>query len=243
MGLRPIDLAREAGISAQQVRNYTDAGLLPPVSRTASGYRVYGERHRAALLVYRALARGFGWASAEQVIRAANDGDVPSALATVDAGHAELHERRLALRATAAALESLADDPDDMVVPKERMRIGEVARHLGIRTSALRVWEQAGLLTPERQHGTGYRVYRRADVRDARLVQMLRQGHHLFRHIQPILDELHASGGTEALRAAIAQRERAHTAQATAMLEASARLHAYLRVGSVSADADDQSQS
>ncbi|MFC6937015.1 hypothetical protein ACFQHO_46595 [Actinomadura yumaensis] len=28
--LRPVDLARAAGISTQQVRNYLDAGVLPP---------------------------------------------------------------------------------------------------------------------------------------------------------------------------------------------------------------------
>jgi DNA-binding transcriptional MerR regulator len=32
-----VDLARLAGVSAQQIRNYADAGILPPVPRTAVG--------------------------------------------------------------------------------------------------------------------------------------------------------------------------------------------------------------
>ena len=35
-----IDLARAAGISVQQVHNYEALGLLPPVSRSKSGYRL-----------------------------------------------------------------------------------------------------------------------------------------------------------------------------------------------------------
>ena len=41
MGLRPVDLAREAGISAQLVRNYEAEGILPAAHRSASGYRQY----------------------------------------------------------------------------------------------------------------------------------------------------------------------------------------------------------
>lgn len=58
--LRPVDLARVAGISTQQVRNYEHDGVLPPAPRTTSGYRSYSNRHRDALLAYRALATGHG---------------------------------------------------------------------------------------------------------------------------------------------------------------------------------------
>ena len=64
--LRPVDLARTASISTQQVRNYEAVGILPPAARTASGYRRYRGRHRDALLTYRALAAGHGSATAQQ---------------------------------------------------------------------------------------------------------------------------------------------------------------------------------
>ncbi|MER6626526.1 MerR family DNA-binding transcriptional regulator, partial [Streptomyces sp. NPDC000931] len=57
--LRPIDLARAAGISTQQVRNHADEGVLPPTGRTASGYRILTDLHRRALLTFRALSAGF----------------------------------------------------------------------------------------------------------------------------------------------------------------------------------------
>ena len=44
------------------------------------------------------------------------------------------------------------------------MRIGEVARRVGISSSALRAWETLGLVTPQRTRSR-YRVYSEADVR------------------------------------------------------------------------------
>ncbi|MDQ0939944.1 MerR family DNA-binding transcriptional regulator [Streptomyces sp. V1I1] len=43
--LRAIDLALTAGISVQQVRNYIEMGILPPVERTAGGYRIFTSAH------------------------------------------------------------------------------------------------------------------------------------------------------------------------------------------------------
>ncbi|RCG26884.1 MerR family transcriptional regulator [Sphaerisporangium album] len=228
-GLRPVDLARLVGVSTQQIRNYADAGVLPPAPRTPSGYRRFDERHRGALLTYRTLAAGYGWDTARSIMQAVHAGDLPSALALVDAAHAMVHEQRRALQATGEALEAVAvQDPGDPASSRAGMRIGEVAAHLGVRTSALRVWESAGLLAPRREPGTGYRRFGPADVRDARMIIMLRQGRYLFPQIRLVLDGLRRTGGSDALRAAIAQRRAELTGRARAMLEGAGRLNDYL---------------
>lgn len=225
--LRTVDLARLAGISTQQIRNYEEAGVLPPAGRTASGYRTFGEVHRQALLAYRALQPGYGPVTATRIMRAVHDGDVPGALSLVDAAHAVLHEERGALRATGEALEALAGEPSE-APPRSGLRIGEVAALLGVRTSALRVWEAAGLLTPPRERGTGYRVYGPVDVRDARVIRALRRSHHLFDQIRPVLEDLRREGDTETLRATLAARGEALTARTRAMLAGAGALHCYL---------------
>lgn len=113
-------------------------------------------------------------------------------------------------------------------VPDTVMRIGEVARHLGVRASALRVWEAAGLLTPSRERGTGYRRYTRDDIRDARMVNILRQGRYPLPQIRELLDALRRTGDTRALGAAIADRHAALTRTTAAMLAGAAALHDYL---------------
>ncbi|MFI6711405.1 MerR family transcriptional regulator [Nonomuraea sp. NPDC050478] len=226
--MRPIDLARVAGLSTQQIRNYADDGVLPPTPRTPAGYRRFDARHRQALLTYRALAAGHGWDAARQIMRAVHAGDVPRALELVDAGHAELHGRRAALESAGRALETAGHEEGAF---RGSLRIGEVAARLGVRTSALRVWESAGLLAPRRDPATGYRLYGPADVRDARMIFMLRQARHPFPQIRPVLDGLRRTGSSDALRAAIARRRQELTERATAMLAAAARLHEYLSGG------------
>jgi DNA-binding transcriptional MerR regulator len=226
--LRPVDLARLAGVSTQQIRNYEDAGVLPPAARTPSGYRVFGDVHRRALRAYRTMLRGYGPVTATAIMRAVHDGNVPGALALVDAAHAALHEERASLRAASEALELLALEPPAPLPRSGGLRIGEVAALLGVRTSALRVWESAGLLTPSRERGTGYRVYEPSDVRDARLVHTLRRSHYLFDQIRPVLDDLRREGSTRALRAAITTRGETLTTRSRGMIEGAGALHAYL---------------
>jgi DNA-binding transcriptional MerR regulator len=221
---RPVDLARLVGISAQQVRNYLDAGVLPPAGRSETGYRQLDDRHRRALLAYRALADGHGWNAAGDIMRAIHAGDRPLALALIDAGHAEMHRQREALRLTAEALETVVDTEPPA---RAAMHIGELGAHLGVRTSTLRVWEDAGLLAPQRE-STGYRTYGPREVRDARIILMLRQGMYRLPQIRPILDDLRRSGSKDALRAAIAERRADLTRRGEAMLAAAARLHAYV---------------
>ncbi|MFI6039606.1 MerR family transcriptional regulator [Streptomyces sp. NPDC051315] len=225
--LRTVDLARLAGLSTQQIRNYEEAGVLPPAGRTPSGYRAFGDAHRRALLTYRALQPGYGPVTATRIMRAVHAGDVPGALALVDGAHAALHEERAALRATGEALEELAGEPP-AAAPRSALRIGEVAALLGVRTSALRVWEAAGLLGPPRERGTGYRSYGPADVRDARVIRALRRSHHLFDQIRPVLQQLRREGDTDALRSTLAARGEALTGRTRQMLAGAGALHDYL---------------
>lgn len=226
--LRPIDLARAAGISTQQVRNHADEGILPPTPRTPSGYRVFTGGHRRALLTFRALSAGFGGATARQIMAAVHADDLPRALALIDAAHHTLHEQRTALHTAGQALEAVAEQPPEAPAALSGdLRIGEVASHLGVRTSTLRVWEDAGLLTPRREHPTGYRLYTPADVREARMVHLLRQVRYPLPAIPPLMAELRRSGGSEALHAALDQRGGELTLRSRAMLTAAARLDDY----------------
>ena len=227
--LRPVDLAREAGISTQQVRNYEAAGILPTAPRTESGYRTYGPQHLDALRTFRALVPGFGIGPATAIMLAVNAGDQQRALRLVDEGHAALHEQRLATDSAGTALDVLAEqfrDAEPEAGPA--LRIGELAARLRVRTSALRVWDAAGLLTPTRERGTAYRVYGPVEIRDARIIAMLRAGHYGFEQIKPVLEGLRGTGSPEALRAAVAERRAAQDRRSRAMLHGAALLDAYI---------------
>ncbi|NIK59451.1 DNA-binding transcriptional MerR regulator [Kribbella shirazensis] len=219
-------------MSTQLVRNYEADGILPPAPRSATGYRQYGAEHVAALLTYRALAPGFGAETATEIMRAVHNGDEALAYRLVDAAHAVLHEQRLATDAASEALAALAAEyVDEQPVNGPSLLVGELAHRLGIRPSALRVWESAGLLKPTREPGTKYRRYGPEEVRDARIIHMLRQGRYYFEQIKPVLDGLRRTGSTEALRTAIAERRAAHDRQTKAMLYGAAMLHELITAG------------
>ncbi|MFD7901879.1 MerR family transcriptional regulator [Kitasatospora sp. NPDC059747] len=239
MTLRPVDLAREHGLSTQAVRNYEEAGFLPPAGRTASGYRVYGPRHAAALRAFLALLPGHGHATAGAVMRAVHAGEVDEALRLIDAGHAQLAGDRATLDAVEEALHDLVPPPgpDPTRAPEPTPDpdpepggtfIGPLAHRLGLRPATLRTWERAGLVVPRRDARTGYRVYAPADVRDALLAHQLRRGGHGLERIAQVLERVRTAGGPEPLRATLGEWRDRLTARGLALLAGAAALHAYL---------------
>ncbi|MEU5938250.1 TioE family transcriptional regulator [Micromonospora sp. NPDC047548] len=226
--LRPVDLAREHGLSTQAVRNYEDAGILPPARRSPHGYRAYSAGHAQALRAFLALVPGFGHATATAILQAVNAGDVDRALELIDAGHAQLRQDRQTLTAVEHALRDLAD-PE----PATRASfVGPLARRLGVRPATLRKWERAGLLEPRRDRTTGYRVYSAADIRDAQLAHQLRRGGYPLPRIALLLDQVRTAGGVEPLEATLADWRGRLTRRGCAMLAGAAQLHAYLMAGS-----------
>jgi DNA-binding transcriptional MerR regulator len=105
---RPVDLARAHGLSAQAVRNYEQAGMIPPAARTASGYRIYTDDHAGALDAYLALVPGYGYRAAGEIMRSVLRGDLPTALAVLDAAHVQLQRDRETLDRVASAAVVLA---------------------------------------------------------------------------------------------------------------------------------------
>lgn len=227
--LRPSDLAREHGLSAQAVRNYEREGFLPAAERTRSGYRVYTETHAAALRAFLALVTAYGHAAAGRIMNALNEGDREGALATIDRGHMQLVRDRDTLDAVRAAIGHLTAEPDPVrFTGSAPLTVGELARRLDVTAATIRNWETAGILTPDREPGTGYRVFRSADVRDAELAHLLRRGHYPLEHIAAVVRQVRTAGGTDELALALGDWQRRLTERGLAMLDASAQVSRYL---------------
>ncbi|WP_329110452.1 MerR family transcriptional regulator [Micromonospora sp. NBC_01699] len=227
MRLRPIDLAREHGLSTQAIRNYEEAGILPPAERSPHGYRAYTLRHAAALRTFLALIPAHGHGTAGAIMRAVNGGAVEEALRLIDEGHAQLAGDRRTLEAVERALHDLALAPPPELEPGVTF-IGPLARRLGIRPATLRKWQRAGLVVPRRDPRTGYRVYTPVDVRDVLLAHQLRRGGHGLEQIAQVLEQVRSAGGPEPLQATLREWRDRLTARGLAMLTAAAALGAYL---------------
>ncbi|GFH37897.1 TioE family transcriptional regulator [Streptomyces pacificus] len=228
--LRPVDLAREHGISTQAVRNYERDGYLPAALRAPSGYRRYTETHATALRAYLALVQAYGHAMGGEIMRSLNTGDLDAALTAVDRGHAQLLRDRSTLDAVGRAVEHLTSDrgaAEHTPADRTPLSIGELARRLGVTAATLRNWEAVGILAPVREPVTGHRSFGAADIRDAELAHLLRRGGYPLAHIRTVVRQVRTAGGTEALSAALDDWRGRLTARGVAMLEAAARLAGY----------------
>lgn len=226
--LRTVDVARRAGCSVQQVRNLERDGVLPPASRTASGYRRYTETHVRSALAYRALAAATGPVEAKTIMRAAHAGPRSGLLALLDAAHARLDAERRDLALARDAAEAITAEPIRDVRPSDAMTVSELAAALGVRTSTLRHWDAEGLVVPARTGPRGARRYAPADVRDARIVHQLRLAGHRIAPLRALMPELRRARRRADLAAAFDARAAAIDARSRALLEAAAALAALL---------------
>ncbi|MEV1065611.1 TioE family transcriptional regulator [Streptomyces sp. NPDC050263] len=230
--LRPVDLARGHGLSTQAIRNYEEAGILPPAGRTPHGYRTYSPLHAQALRTFLALLPGHGHRTATSIMRAVNEGAAEEAFRLIDESHAQLLDDRRTLQAVERALGGLKAtgakaDPAVPIGPGGTF-IGPLAEQLGIRPATLRKWEHAGLVRPRRDPLTGYRVYDEADVRDVRLAHQLRRGGYLLEQIAPLIAQVREAGGLEPLEATLRDWHGRLSARGRAMLTGAAELDSYL---------------
>lgn len=224
--MRPVDLARAAGVSQQSVRTYEAAGVLPPALRRANGYRDYGDRHRAALQAFRALVGATSHETARAIMVDVNTGRTAAALERLDGAHAQL----VADRGTIRALEDVLEDAERNAPDESRfawLTPADLARRIGVTTTALRGWERAGALTPLRL-GSGHRRYRPEDVLDAELIHLLRRAGHPLARIAEAVREIRAAGSSEQARLALHASAERIERSSRSLLAAGAALGAYL---------------
>lgn len=225
--VRPIDLAREHDLSAQAIRNYGDAGILPATERAETGYRRYTPLHAQALRAFLALRKGHGHQRAMEIMRAVNRGDTDAAYRLVDAAHVALVAERDTRTEAAAALDSLATTAPAPIRGPD-LTVGELGRRLSIHPATLRAWEDEGILHPARERATGYRRYGPGCVRDAEIARQLRRGGYGLRQVAQFIGSLHEAGGAEALRDFLDSWQRRLTRRSRDLLAGAAQLDAYL---------------
>ncbi|MGH2494762.1 MAG: MerR family transcriptional regulator [Ktedonobacteraceae bacterium] len=156
-------------------------------------------------------------------------GDLSAALATIDERHAELARKRFQVEQTLSALRTLAAQsaPLQSSSHLQRFRVGEAAKQVGVRVSALHFWEQQGLLHPVREQSSRYRLYDEHQMRRLRVVVLLREAGYPFNVIQSVLDEL-AAGRPEKAIVAVEKRREEFTRASWSCIEALTSFQRYV---------------
>ena len=105
--------------------------------------------------------------------------------------------------------------------------VGEAAKQVGVRVSALHFWEQQGLLHPLRDQSSRYRLYDEHQMRRLRMVVLLREAGYNFHVIQSVLDEL-AAGRPEKAIVKVKKRREELTRTSWMCIEALACFQRYV---------------
>ena len=176
--LRTSDLARIAGVHPNTVRKYADWGLIPPVERSSSGYRLFTQIHldclRLARLIYSAPYPGRGFrALGSEIIQRAVVEDWQGAREKAQE-HLVLVQVELKNAEDAADLlehwaQNMAKEHGD----ESPLAIGEVSQLLGISIDIIRNAERNGLITIPRNSYNNYRLFGKKEIERLRIIRML----------------------------------------------------------------------
>jgi DNA-binding transcriptional MerR regulator len=175
--LRTSDLARAVGVHPNTVRIYVEWGLMPPVERSASGYRLFTQKHldclRLARTIYASEYPGRGLrASGHEIVEAAVADDWPEALERARAHLASVEKELREAELAGDLLEHWAQRRT-ADAGSGSYGLGEVAKLLGVSKDVVRNWERDGLITPGRDERNNYRVFDAPDVERLRIIRML----------------------------------------------------------------------
>ncbi len=158
-------------------------------------------------------------------------GEIDAALAVIDEHSAQIHADRREveqtldiLHTTSTFLEVLTEANDKH---KQGLRIGEAAKLVNVRVSAVRFWETQGLLTPIRDRESKYRLYDDEQIRRLQVVALLRKSGYDFDAIRGVLQQL-ATGTPEQVRAAAERRLQDLAEVSRRAIEATATLWQYI---------------
>ena len=201
--LRTSDLARAAGIHPNTVRRYGDWGLIPPVERSPSGYRLFTQRHldclRLARMVYSAPYPGRGFrALGTEIIQCAVVDDWQGALEKayeyLNAIQVEMKQADTAADVLEHWAQSTAYDPNE--VP---LAIGEVSKLLRVSLDIIRNAERNGLIKVPRNSYNNYRLFGKKEIERLRIIRMLSKAGYSHMAILRMFLELD-SGNTRNLK-------------------------------------------
>ena len=197
------EIANAVGVHPNTVRLYEEWGYLPPVARTASGYRKFSEVHLEQVKLIR-LLMNFTWMggtirkTAYEIVHYGAEGNLGGALETAYHLRVLIQSERVQAEAAVDFLNNWAYGRVIESKDKPR-RIGEAANLLNVSTDRLRNWERNGLIDVPRNPLNGYRFYRTREIGRLRVIRTLNQARYSQMAILRMLMRLD-QGETEDLR-------------------------------------------
>ncbi|MGE7835568.1 MerR family DNA-binding transcriptional regulator [Viridibacillus arvi] len=188
----PKQIANALNVSTTTLRRYEEQNLIPDVPRTESNHRIYKLIHLQAFTTIRTLLKGYEVPIVYEAMRMIKNENYKKALWLINEQqfHIELEKRKVEEILTMIQNADFTKYKNTKL--KKCMSIGEAAEIAGVNTSAIRYWEQEGLVRSERNNENGYRMITIAELRKILVISSLRKTVYYIENIKQLLNDLDA---------------------------------------------------
>lgn len=176
MEYRPIDIARKLNVSTSTIRIYEDMGIIPPVKRTDSGYRIFTQVHLDYFICIRKMIKGYSLAFTGQLLNEYMKGNKDKSLWMITRSQADLYAEKIRLeRVGINLIESLNDKSSSVKKDKNKlMTINEISKITDVNITTIRYWENIGLIESVRDEENNYRLFNEDQIKVILIVHALK---------------------------------------------------------------------
>jgi DNA-binding transcriptional MerR regulator len=188
----PKQIANALNVSTTTLRRYEEQDLIPVVPRTNSNHRFYKSIHFQAFTTIRALLKGYDIPIVYETMRMIKRSRLEEALWLVNEQQFHIQVEKQRVEEILTMIQNAEFIQYKNVKLNECMSIGEVAKIAGVNTSAIRHWENEGLVHSERNKENGYRMYRISELRKILVISSLRKTVYYIENMKKLLNDLDA---------------------------------------------------
>ena len=189
---RTSEVAEMMGIHPNTVRFYEEWGLITKPVREANGYRVFNNLHLYQIQVVRLgfeieiLQNGLRKRIVEMIKTCAKC-DFDGAIRQTEEYLIQLEKERVGAEEAIKIVQDMLQGEihENQLFLKRK----EVSDYLDISVDALRNWEMNGLITIKRKQN-GYRIYTDADIRQLKIIRVLRCANYSLEAIRRMIQQL-----------------------------------------------------
>jgi DNA-binding transcriptional MerR regulator len=193
MSIRPVDIARKLGISTTTLRKYEEFGLVPPVPRSAAGYRMYTHEHLAYFACARDMLPAFSTSEILKIFRPVMVKEIDMALWMANKAQSDLYGEKMIAGKIVKNL--LLKNESKYQASGKKWTIHDISRETGVPETAIRYWDKVGLITAGRHKENNYRIFEAEHVKQVLAICALKFSARVFRQrhsIKHIREELSA---------------------------------------------------
>lgn len=176
MEYRPIDIARKLNISTSTLRIYEEMGIIPPVERTNSGYRVFTEIHLDYFICIRKMVKGYSLEFTGDLLKEHMKGNSDKALWMITKSQADLYAEKMRLEKVSLSLiKNLNYKGNNIKKDKNSlMTINEISKITDVSITTIRYWETIGLVSSVRGSGNNYRLFSEDQIKVILIIHALK---------------------------------------------------------------------